>query len=152
VNRFFDPLTAHNVDVVEKAEQARDFFAYINQNGTLVNEGIVATGAFISMLVGEGAARRLFRAQDGDRGYVALQIGQTSGSMLVGLRKLGLANLKVSDGCRSMKSWTASSGSTPPGRDARHRPVGRPGRDSAATKRELVQRTPVPVERLRARR
>ena len=97
MNRFFDPLTAHNVDVIEKAEQAREFFAYINQNGTLVNEGIVATGAFISMLVGEGAARRLFRAQDGDRGYVAFQLGAAPGSILVGLRKLGLANLKGLD-------------------------------------------------------
>lgn len=97
VNRFFDPLTAHNVDIVEKAEQARSFFAYINQNGTLVNEGIVATGAFISMLVKEGAAKRLFRAQDGDRGYIAVPIGSGAGSMLVGLRKLGLANLKGLD-------------------------------------------------------
>lgn len=97
VNRFFDPLTAHNVDVVEKAEQARDFFAYINQNGTLVNEGIVATGAFIAMLVKEGVAKRLFRAQDGDRGYLALQLGAGAGSLLVGLRKLGLANLKGLD-------------------------------------------------------
>ena len=50
VNRFFAPLLEHNVDVVDKREEARGFYAYINPNGNLVNEGIVATGPFIARL------------------------------------------------------------------------------------------------------
>ncbi|MEZ5313418.1 MAG: hypothetical protein R2862_07045 [Thermoanaerobaculia bacterium] len=39
VNRFFAPMLRRNVDVIDKREEARGFYAYINPNGSLVNEG-----------------------------------------------------------------------------------------------------------------
>ena len=50
VNRFFAPMTQTNVDVIDKGEESRSFYAYINHNGSLVNEGIVATWDFVSRL------------------------------------------------------------------------------------------------------
>ena len=48
VETFFAPALRQNVDLVDKAEESRRFYSYINPNGTLVNEGIVATQQFIS--------------------------------------------------------------------------------------------------------
>ena len=50
VHRFFAPLAQKNVDVVDKKEEARTFYAYINRNGSLHNNGMVATGPFIAQL------------------------------------------------------------------------------------------------------
>ncbi len=33
----------HNLDVVDKQEESRPFYAYLDRNGNLVNNGIVAT-------------------------------------------------------------------------------------------------------------
>jgi len=99
VNRFFGPLIAQNVDVVEKSEEAREFFAYINPNGSLINEGIAATDAFVALLDQECGRSRLFRVQDGSRTYVTVRLESSPAapSQLIGLRKLGLANLKGLD-------------------------------------------------------
>ncbi len=50
VHRFFSPLMHQNLDVVDKREESRRFYAYINRNGTLHNNGLVATHAFIAQL------------------------------------------------------------------------------------------------------
>ncbi|MFN7940494.1 MAG: hypothetical protein U0X73_02775 [Thermoanaerobaculia bacterium] len=98
VNRFFAPMTRHNVDLIDKIEESRPFYAYINRNGSLVNEGIVATGEFISRLSDEpGAFDRVFRLADGPRTYVAVKVDATGGSLLVGIRKLGIVHLKGLD-------------------------------------------------------
>ena len=41
VQLFFAPLSG-GVDVIDHAQHAREFYAYVNSNGHLVNEGIVA--------------------------------------------------------------------------------------------------------------
>lgn len=97
VNRFFAPMMRQNVDVIDKREESRAFYAYINSNGSLVNEGIVATLDFVSRLEQEAHQARVFRLLDGERTYVAMKIDQPSGSLLVGLRKLGVAHLKGLD-------------------------------------------------------
>lgn len=97
VNRFFAPMSQKNVDVVDKAEEKRGFYSYINQNGTLVNEGIVATWDFISRFAEEGAFQRAFRLADGPRTYIAVKLEAPGSSLLVGIRKLGVASLKGLD-------------------------------------------------------
>ncbi|MGE4190770.1 MAG: hypothetical protein AB7G12_12840, partial [Thermoanaerobaculia bacterium] len=97
VNRFFAPMLRRNVDVIDKREEARGFYAYINPNGSLVNEGMVATLDFISRFENESSNSRVFRLLDGDRTYVAMKIDSPGGGLLVGIRKLGTANLKGLD-------------------------------------------------------
>ncbi len=97
VNRFFAPMTQTNVDVIDKGEEARSFFAYINHNGSLVNEGIVATWDFVSRLALEKPFTRIFRLVDSHRTYVAVKIEGGSSSLLIGIRKLGVAQLKGLD-------------------------------------------------------
>jgi hypothetical protein len=97
VNRFFAPMTRRNVDVVDKAEEKRGFYAYINENGTLINEGVVATGDFVARLSAERPFDRVFRLVDGDRTWIAVKIEVPGHNLLVGFRKLGMAQLKGLD-------------------------------------------------------
>jgi hypothetical protein len=97
VNRFFAPMTRQNLDVVDKGEETRGFYAYINHNGSLVNEGIVATWDFVSRLSAEGDFRRVFRLADGPRTYIAVKLEGAGSSLLIGIRKLGVAQLKGLD-------------------------------------------------------
>jgi hypothetical protein len=94
VHRFFAPLAQKNVDVVDRAEESRRFYAYINRNGTLHNNGMVATGAYIARLDHELGPGRLCRGRDGERSYVVLTLEDASEKLAVGVRKLGLAHLK----------------------------------------------------------
>jgi hypothetical protein len=97
VNRFFAPMTRRNVDVVDKAEEKRGFYAYINENGSLVNEGVVATGDFVARLSSERPFDRVFRLVDGDRTWIAVKLEVPGHNLLVGFRKLGMAQLKGLD-------------------------------------------------------
>jgi hypothetical protein len=104
VHRFFAPLAQRNLDVVDKREESRPFYAYINRNGNLINEGIVATGAFLEQLDAENRFLDLRRAVEGERRYVAIEVpdgppvpGGQAAPLLVGLRKLGIASLKGLD-------------------------------------------------------
>ena len=94
VHRFFSPLLREDVDRPERDERSRPFFAYIDETGHLVNEGIVATDAFLAELGRELAAAPLARGEDGDRGYVVVALDDAAGPVRVGLRKLGVASLK----------------------------------------------------------
>ena len=93
VTKFFAPMQRQSSgDLVDKEEQARRFYAYINPNGTLINEGIVATEDYIQRL---GSFPELWYARQGGRGYVVIAL--TDGDqpkLLVGLRKLGLGKFK----------------------------------------------------------
>lgn len=93
VQRFFAPLAEKNVDVVDKKEEARRFYAYLNRNGTLHNNGMVATQPYVTRLEQEIGPRPLQRVAVEDRRYVLLELPGTEG-MLVGIRKLGMAHLK----------------------------------------------------------
>lgn len=94
VHRFFAPLAARNVDVVDKREEARRFYCYINRNGTLHNNGMVGTGPFVAELEKELKHPRLRRGTDGQRIYVLLEVEHAGDRMTVGFRKLGFAHLK----------------------------------------------------------
>ncbi len=94
VRRFFEPLTRRNLDVVDKAEEARPFYAYISRDGALVNNGIVATAAFLARLEPEIEPESLARGCQGGRAYVVVPL---DGGLAVGVRKLGTARLKGLD-------------------------------------------------------
>jgi hypothetical protein len=93
VDRFFAPLGERRVDLVDTLEEARDFYAYINHSGTLINEGIVATDRFVAQLAELGVSS-LETAEVGERSYVRFTIDEGSGKLPVGLRRLGVAQLK----------------------------------------------------------
>lgn len=98
VQQFFAPLLQKNLDTVDKREEARQFYAYINPNGNLVNEGIVATTSFLEQLDREAGGSELWRVREGDRSFVAISLPDDGGAHLwVGLRKLGIASLKGLD-------------------------------------------------------
>lgn len=97
VQNFFSPLSSKNVDVVDKKEEARRFYAYINRNGTLHNNGMVATGAFITQLDNELGGGQLRLGREGDRCYVVLDLEDAGSKLPVGIRKLGMAHLKGLD-------------------------------------------------------
>ena len=94
VHNFFAPLSSKNVDVVDKKEESRPFYAYINRNGTLHNNGMVATGAFITQLDHELNGGQLHLGWEGDRCYVILDLEDAGSQLPVGIRKLGMAHLK----------------------------------------------------------
>lgn len=94
VHSFFAPLSSKNVDVVDKKEESRRFYAYINRNGTLHNNGMVATGAFITQLDNELNVGQLRLGREGDRCYVVLDLEDAGVKLPVGIRKLGMAHLK----------------------------------------------------------
>lgn len=94
VERFFAPLRQNDVDVVDRQEEQRDFFAYINRNGTLINEGIVATSSFLMALDRERAFSVLYQYRDGGRSYVATYLPAGTNALLIGFRRLGNASLK----------------------------------------------------------
>ena len=97
VLRFFEPLADRNLDVVDREEESRRFFAYINRNGSLINEGIVATGEYVAQLAGALAAASLGRTEQGGRSYVVVPLPDAEGRLLAGLRRLGVAHLKGLD-------------------------------------------------------
>jgi hypothetical protein len=97
VLRFFEPLVDRNLDVVDRGEETRRFFAYINRNGSLINEGIVATGEYIRELAQSLSSPRLYRGQQASRTYVVLSLPDGEEQLWVGLRRLGVAHLKGLD-------------------------------------------------------
>ncbi len=94
VHRFFAPLAESDLDVVDKREESRRFYAYINRNGTLLNNGLVATGAYVARLEREIGLTPLARGSDGARSYVVFHVDDGGERLPVGLRKLGTARLK----------------------------------------------------------
>jgi hypothetical protein len=94
VHTFFAPLAEKNVDVVDKKEESRRFYAYLNRNGTLHNNGMVATAPYMQRLEREIGQRKLLKASDGERVYVLLEVADGGAPVWVGVRKLGMAQLK----------------------------------------------------------
>lgn len=98
VHRFFAPMMDRNVEAVDKIQEGRRFFAYINRNGSLVNEGIVATAPFIAELDNDADTLDMFRCTIGGRPYLRTRLEDAAGRLLpVALRKLGIARLKGLD-------------------------------------------------------
>jgi len=94
VERFFAPLERQNVDLVDKKEEARQFYCYIDKHGALVNEGIAATQQFISELSSSGMVHPLYRLREDRREYLVFKLQVGTQELLVGIRELGNAHLK----------------------------------------------------------
>ncbi len=97
VQQFFAPL-ARGVDVVDHEQQAREFHAYINANGHLVNEGAVASMAFLQELSNEltAEAAPLYRIRTAWGTYIGFPPA-IAGVEYVGVRLLGMVSLKGLD-------------------------------------------------------
>lgn len=97
VQQFFAPL-ARGVDVVDHEQQAREFHAYINANGHLVNEGIVASMAFLQELSNEliAEAASLHRIRTPWATFIGFAPA-VAGLEYVGVRLLGMVSLKGLD-------------------------------------------------------
>ncbi len=97
VQNFFAPL-ARGVDVIDHTQHAREFYAYVNANGHLVNEGIVASRDFLSELSSElqAESQQLFRLKAPWSTYIGFAPA-IPGLEYVGLRLLGMVSLKGLD-------------------------------------------------------
>lgn len=97
VQAFFSPL-ARGVDVVDKTQQSREFYAYVNANTHLVNEGIVASMSLLQELSSELAAegQTLCRLTSPYGNYIGFAPA-ISGIEYVGVRLIGMVSLKGLD-------------------------------------------------------
>lgn len=94
VQKFFAPL-AQGADTVDHRMHARDFYAYVNANGHLVNEGIVASSALLQELSNELAQEHapLSRIQALWGSYIGFQSGIPV-APVIGVRLIGNVSLK----------------------------------------------------------
>jgi len=97
VQQFFAPL-ATGVDVIDKKEQEREYYAYLDANNHLVNEGIVASMPLLQELSNELAhdAQQLFRVKASWGTYVGFSPA-LPGIEYVGVRLIGNVQLKGLD-------------------------------------------------------
>ena len=97
VQNFFAPL-ARGVDMIDKAQHAREFYAYVNANSTLINEGIVASLAFVQELSNELNVENqpLFRLRLPFGNYIGFSPA-VSGVEFIGVRLIGTVSLKGLD-------------------------------------------------------
>ncbi|MEM6796720.1 MAG: hypothetical protein AAF725_22295, partial [Acidobacteriota bacterium] len=79
VNKFFAPLTQRNAELVSKVDEARQFFAYINANKALINEGIVATEPMMQRL---GTVDPVYYSRQHGRGFIAVDVEGHGGEVL----------------------------------------------------------------------
>jgi hypothetical protein len=97
VQQFFAPL-ARGVDVIDHTQHAREFYAYVNVNGHLINEGIVASMSFLQELSNElsGEGQQLYRLRSPWGNYFGFDPAVT-GLEFVGVRLIGMVSLKGLD-------------------------------------------------------
>jgi len=97
VQQFFAPL-ARGVDVIDHTQHAREFYAYMNASGNLINEGIVASWALLQELsvelMNEGQQLQRLRLPWGS--YIGFTPA-IAGVEHVGIRLLGMVSLKGLD-------------------------------------------------------
>ena len=94
VDSFFAPVTSQNVDLINKAEEERQFYAYINRNGALVNEGIVASERFVQRLEELEEPKPVCKVQQGSRRYLVCDVESAGEALRFAIRRLGRANFK----------------------------------------------------------
>ncbi len=94
VQSFFAPL-ARGVDTVDHKQHEREFYAYVNMNGHLINEGIVASLGLLQELSEElqEEGSDLFRLSSGLGSYIGFVPG-LEGIEYVGVRVIGMVSLK----------------------------------------------------------
>jgi hypothetical protein len=97
VQAFFAPL-ARGVDVIDHTQHAREFYAYVNSSGHLVNEGIVASFPLLQELSNELTAegQQLFRLRAPWATYIGFAPSLT-GLEYAGVRLIGMVSLKGLD-------------------------------------------------------
>ena len=97
VQAFFAPL-ARGVDVIDHTQHAREFYAYVNNSGHLVNEGIVASLPLLQELSNELTAegQQLFRLRAPWATYIGFAPSLT-GLEYIGVRLIGMVSLKGLD-------------------------------------------------------
>jgi hypothetical protein len=97
VQQFFAPL-ARGVDVVDHTQTSREYYAYLDGNGHLVNEGIVASLALLQELSNEIAhdALQLHRVRTPWASYIGFAPA-VPGVEILGVRLLGNTALKGLD-------------------------------------------------------
>jgi hypothetical protein len=97
VQQFFAPL-ARGVDVVDHTQTSREYYAYLDGNGHLVNEGIVASLALLQELSNEIAhdALQLHRVRTPWASYIGFAPA-VPGVEILGARLLGNTALKGLD-------------------------------------------------------
>ena len=94
VQNFFSPL-ARGVDVIDHQQHAREFYAYVNVNGHLVNEGIVASMSLLQELSSDlsNEGQQLYRMHSSWGTYFGFDPAVT-GLESVGVRLIGMVSLK----------------------------------------------------------
>jgi hypothetical protein len=97
VHSFFAPL-ARGVDVIDHTQHAREYYAYVNQSGHLVNEGIVASMSLLQELSSElsGESQQLHRLKAPFGSYIGFAPA-IDGVEYVGIRLIGMVSLKGLD-------------------------------------------------------
>ncbi|HVS30561.1 MAG TPA: hypothetical protein VMS98_03805 [Thermoanaerobaculia bacterium] len=97
VQTFFSPLS-RGVDVIDHLQHSREFYAYVNSNGHLMNEGIVASMPFLQELSAEliAEAQQLLRLRVQWGSYIGFAPA-VAGLEFVGIRLLGMVSLKGLD-------------------------------------------------------
>jgi hypothetical protein len=97
VQAFFAPL-ARGVDVIDHTQHAREFYAYVNNSGHLVNEGIVGSFSLLQELSNELMAegQQLYRLRAAWGTYIGFAPSLT-GLEYVGIRLVGMVSLKGLD-------------------------------------------------------
>lgn len=94
VDKFFAPLERRSLEVVERGEEGRQFHAYVNANGTLINEGIVATQQFVEQFAAEGTIERLALTPGTARRFVVASVMDGVEEIQAGFSRLGAAEFK----------------------------------------------------------
>jgi hypothetical protein len=94
VYRFFAPLS-RSVDHTDASEQQREFYAYVNENGHLINEGIVVSIPFLRQLSTEieEDAQKIYRLRAPWNVYLGFP-SSIERSGYIGIRLLGSVSLK----------------------------------------------------------
>ncbi|HEX2834806.1 MAG TPA: hypothetical protein VHW00_17465 [Thermoanaerobaculia bacterium] len=92
VYRFFAPLS-RGVEHVDTTQQRREFYAYVNESGHLINEGVVVSIPFVRQLSTEVTEERqkLYRLRAPWSTYIGIP---ASSDGYIGLRLLGAVSLK----------------------------------------------------------
>jgi hypothetical protein len=97
VQNFFAPL-ARGVDLIDHTQHAREYYAYVNATGHLVNEGIVVSMPLLQELSAEliAEAQQLYRIKTGWGYYIGFDPA-VNGVEFLGVRILGTVSLKGLD-------------------------------------------------------
>lgn len=94
VHRFFARFEQRHIQLVDDATESRRFWAYVNPNGTLVNEGIVITASFLARLLAVVDSAR-GRHREGTREFVLLNLASSGEQPLIaGITHRGFAEFK----------------------------------------------------------